>query len=391
MRIATPSAIGDHNKYAILELIKNHDGIAREEIARTLALSAPAVSKNVNALIEAGIIYENGTAETQMGRKPMLLYYNSRLMYVVSAEIMPQGIRGALADFAGNIMTLEERPSNVEDSVEGILSSVTELIRFLCEQRPVESEIACLCVASPGCTDSTTLFNLLATYQPEWADVDLAAELESRLGITTIVRNDVELDLTGECWRGAGIECKNILLVKYGDGFACRAMVDGHMFRGARCMAGEIGYLITDIGQVRDAFRSPGVLEQRLSRDIFAEYRRQAGNGADLPQTIKFPWLLRRANEGDALAERFVREAVDLIAVAVNNTVLVLNPEMIILAGDAAEMRKSDVEHMGKVLARNCPMAPVIKRANLGKNAGIYGGIRVALQYADKKLVELWK
>lgn len=391
MHIATPSAIGDHNKYAILELIKNHDGISREELARTLALSTPAVSKNVNALIEAGIIYENGTAETQMGRKPMLLYYNSRLMYVVSAEIMPQGIRGALADFAGNIMVLEERPSNVEDSVEAILASVTELIRSLCDQRPVESEVACVCVASPGCTDSTTFFNLLSTYQEAWADVNLMEELESRLGITAIVRNDVELNLTGECWRGAGRECKNILLVTYGDGFACRAMVDGHMFRGARCMAGEIGYLITSIDQVRDTFRSPGVLEQRLSRDIFAEYRRLAGDGADLPAVIKFPWLLRRANEGDALAERFVREATDLIAVAVNNAVLVLNPEMIILAGDAAELRKSDVAHIADVLERSCPMAPVIQRAHLGKNAGIYGGIRVALQHADKKLVELWK
>ena len=126
------------------------------------------------------------------------------------------------------------------------------------------------------------------------------------------------------------------------------------MLHGARYLAGEIGYLITGVDQLRPSFRSPGALEQRLSRDIFTEYREKVGISTAMPETIRFPWLLRRANDGDEVAARFVQEAIDLISIAVNNAVLVLNPEMIILAGDAAEFRKSDVQRMRDVLQRSC-------------------------------------
>ena len=390
-RIATPSAIGDNHKYAILKLIKSNSGIARDEIARALQLSVPAVSKNVTALIEAGIVYESGTVATQLGRKPTLLYYNTRLLYVASIEIMPQGIRGVLADSVGNIVLMDEKPSQVHDSAEAILKSAIATIAYLCDHRPVESEVACICVASPGCSDTANRFNLLSTYQEDWSDIDLSGEIKSHFGIPTILRNDVELDLAGECWRGAGRGCNNILLIKYGDGFACRAMVDGNLLHGARYLAGEIGYLITGVDQLRPSFRSPGALEQRLSRDIFTEYREKVGISTAMPETIRFPWLLRRANDGDEVAARFVQEAIDLISIAVNNAVLVLNPEMIILAGDAAEFRKSDVQRMRDVLQRSCPMAPIIRRADLGNNTSIYGGICVALEHAEQKLADLWK
>lgn len=60
MKIYNPTDIGDRNKLSILRLIKENDGISRQEISRRLHLSAPAVSNNVSALIENGIVYENG-------------------------------------------------------------------------------------------------------------------------------------------------------------------------------------------------------------------------------------------------------------------------------------------------------------------------------------------
>ena len=60
MKIYNPTDIGDRNKLMILRLIKVYDGISRQEISKRMHLSAPAVSNNVAALIENGIVYENG-------------------------------------------------------------------------------------------------------------------------------------------------------------------------------------------------------------------------------------------------------------------------------------------------------------------------------------------
>ena len=116
-------------------------------------------------------------SQRSWAEKPTLLYYNTRLLYVASIEIMPQGIRGVLADSVGNIVLMDEKPSQVHDSAEAILKSAIATIAYLCDHRPVESEVACICVASPGCSDTANRFNLLSTYQEDWSDIDLSGRL----------------------------------------------------------------------------------------------------------------------------------------------------------------------------------------------------------------------
>ena len=77
MKVLNPTDIGDQNKLSILQIIKENDGISRQEISKRLKLSAPAVSKNIAALLETGIIREAGIDSTSMGRKPIQLKYNA--------------------------------------------------------------------------------------------------------------------------------------------------------------------------------------------------------------------------------------------------------------------------------------------------------------------------
>ena len=51
MKVLNPTDIGDQNKLSILQIIKENDGISRQEISKRLKLSAPAVSKNIAALL----------------------------------------------------------------------------------------------------------------------------------------------------------------------------------------------------------------------------------------------------------------------------------------------------------------------------------------------------
>ncbi len=101
MKIYNPTDIGDRNKLMILRLIKVYDGISRQEISKRMHLSAPAVSNNVAALIENGIVYENGCDDTSLGRKPRQLSYKGDLYYVISVELMPKKVRAGIADQYG--------------------------------------------------------------------------------------------------------------------------------------------------------------------------------------------------------------------------------------------------------------------------------------------------
>lgn len=103
MKIYNPTDIGDRNKLMILRLIKVYDGISRQEISKRMHLSAPAVSNNVAALIENGIVYENGCDDTSLGRKPRQLSYKGDLYYVISVELMPKKVRAGIADLYGEV------------------------------------------------------------------------------------------------------------------------------------------------------------------------------------------------------------------------------------------------------------------------------------------------
>jgi len=377
--------VGDNNKFTILKLIKNSNGISRQDISRTLKLSAPAVSKNVAALISAGIIREEGTNETRLGRKPVLLKYNSNLMYVLGIEIMPRGLRGAISDLSGNIISQHNVPSDIEKGTDAVLARLRELIEFLRDKKPEGGDITTAGIAVPGLTDKKIDFNLISTFIDEWNAVDVKGFVEDNFQISAIVMNDVELDLIGECWIGAGKDYKNIVMVKYGDGFAARSMINGELLTGANRAAGEIGYYLPSIRDVRKGFYSPGVTENKLCREVLKKYN------ANSKKKISFSELLKKADEGDVSARFIVEEVIDDLAVIINNVVLVIDPEVVILGSEAAFLRDQDISRIKDILCKTSPVVPEIRVSQLRENAGVMGGIKVAIASAEENLINYWK
>ena len=76
-----------------------------------LHLSAPAVSNNVAALIENGIVYENGCDDTSLGGKQRQLSYKGDLYYVISVELMPKKVRAGIAECTVKFSSGQKRRS----------------------------------------------------------------------------------------------------------------------------------------------------------------------------------------------------------------------------------------------------------------------------------------
>ena len=390
MVITSVSSVGDTNKYAILKEIRSRDGISRDQLAHELKLSPPAVSKNVSSLIASGIIYEHGTAGSGVGRKPVMLYYNYNIMYVIGVEIMPQGIRGALADFQGNILADCSALSEIKISTRKTLDNLQYVIDHLINESPSPEKVRCICIASPGSGRNATKFNLLSEYQQDWEDLDLAEYLKDKYKSDIIVMNDVELDLIGEHWKGAGKGRDNILMLKYGDGFACRTMINGSLFFGANHMAGDIGLFVQSYSGGKKEFSLPGSMEHRLCSNLDQSY---VLSGGTIPEntTVNLRWLIRRAGKDDPAAKKLMGSILEDIAVVLTNTILILNPELVILGGSAAYFSESDVKLLTDFLKANTPYPPQVSTSKLLERSGIYGAIRTAIDRAETYLAELWK
>ena len=91
------------------------------------------------------------------------------------------------------------------------------------------------------------------------------------------------------------------------------------------------------------------------------------------------------------MSKSLLTEIIGRIAVIITNTVLVLNPEIVILGGIASKFSDNTIGRIESVLQRTCPFVPRIVVSKLGIDAPVIGGIKVALEGAEKQLVTYWK
>jgi len=383
LKVLNPTDIGDQNKLSILQIIKENDGISRQEISKRLKLSAPAVSKNIAALLETGIIWEAGIDETSMGRKPIQLKYNASIMYVMGIEMMPNEIRGAIADLYGNTIAWETKPLSLENGVTAVLNQLDEVIDKLILQKAEGSKLAAIVIGVPALTGQEDLNDLFITYLPEWKDIDLKHYVEERYQVKTEIMNDVELALMGECAEGEGRVSDNILFIKYGEGFAARAVIDGNLLKGYNMAAGEIGYYLEDISKLTGDFVCPGRIEQELCKAAIRKKEYEGYSGIE--------YLQKQSGQGNTESEQALERIINRIAVIIANTVLVLNPEIVILGGIASKFNEDTILKIESVLRRTCPFVPKIAVSQLGIDAPVIGGIKIALESAEKQLITYWK
>ena len=381
LKIYNPTDIGDRNKLSILRLIKNHDGISRQEISKRLHLSAPAVSNNVSALIENGIVYENGRDDTTLGRKPRQLSYRGDLYYVISVELMPKKVRAGIADLYGNIKFWEEREVSIENGVNEVLSQLDTVIDALIEKKKNDIEIIAIAIGVPALTGQNDLNDLFSTYLSDWKNVDLKEHIFQKYRIEAIIVNDVELALIVEREKGVGKKQTNIIYIKYGEGFAARAVVDGYLLKGNNMAAGELGYYLESLEQLTEGFVCPGRFEQEICKDIFSKYG----------ETDSPAGLLAHIQRKDKNAEEIVKKIIQKIAVVIANTVLMLNSEMVILGGVSQIFTEKNLAEIKEILEKICPFVPEVVPSKLGIDAPIIGGVKVALDYAEEQIVMLWK
>ena len=186
----------------------------------------------------------------------------------------------------------------------------------------------------------------------------------------------------GEREKGDGRDQQNIIYIKYGEGFAARAIVDGYLLKGNNMAAGELGYYTEMEDELTEGFVCPGRFERDICDKVLKEYKKDS---VDLVKLEKL------AADGDLKAAAIVKRIIHKIAIAIANTVLMLNSEVVILGGMSEAFTQQNIHEIKTVLEKICPFVPEVVVSKLGVNAPVIGGVKVALDYAEEQIVMLWK
>ena len=164
---------------------------------------------------------------------------------------------------------------------------------------------------------------------PAWTAARLSAiPIGQQLPI--VVENDVRAMSYGEAALGAGSDYSSLLCVAVGTGIGGGIVMDGKLWRGVTCGAGEIGYLVVDWQDDK-----PVLLDQFASGPaIERAWRRASQSDEQLPLTA----ISHRARAGDKIAAAVIERKAMQFGFILGGYVTSLNPEAVVIGGGVAQI-----------------------------------------------------
>lgn len=391
--IGRPRLLRDFNAHHILRLLRMHGPCSRADLVRYSGLSAPTISSGVAYLKENGLVVAMGLGPSKGGRPPDLLRFNSKAAYVAGADIGTSLVKIAIADLDGNVTEKGAFRTHFRSTPDHVVSLIASGIQRLCIRKriPVKRLLA-LAVGVPGITDVQKGIVISAPILPRWRSVPLRQILQDKIGVRALVENDVNLAALGEGRCGIARGVKNFVFLTVGTGIGAGIFINGHLYHGADWAAGEIGYLyVPGTEESPLAILNPGPLEGMIgAKAIERAWQNlavQGGNGASVPPVrIDGAGILDMAENGNEAAGKILSQTARVLADAVTNLSVVLNPSLVVLGGRIGS-RPALFKATCRIIERNEFCRPHLAVSTLATEASMLGAVHLALSSAERKIL----
>jgi len=317
-----------HNRRVVIEAIRTNGALSRAAIARLTALSSQTVSNIVEELEAAGLLKPEPTQKGTRGQPAVPYSIDPDGGYSIGLQLDHQLLVGVVTDLAGTIRARVEhnvdRPTPAE-AMPLLAAMPTDLARSFRFDR---TRLLGIGMAMPGPFDVFGLTSVGPTALPGWQDFPLATELEKMTGIAVTVENDATAAAIGERLYGVARNLSSFVYLFIGTGLGAGLFLDGHLYKGSRHNAGEVGHMVVRPGGLACGCGKRGCLERYVS--LRAAYESLALPDLDHASPELLEELLAR---GDSRIEGWIATAAEPLRLAINVLELALDPETVVLGG----------------------------------------------------------
>jgi predicted NBD/HSP70 family sugar kinase len=330
-RSGSLGSLRQRNRLRVLEAIRGRDAVSRAGIARETGLAPSTVSNLVGELQREGLVVERDDrpAAAQGGRPPVMLTLDPRAGAVLGLHFDHSVLRVALGDLGHTILAEAHREVDVDRDAAAGLDAAAALVDEVLDEAGVEHERvlgAGVALAAPMESDGVTVGS--STIMPGWVGLDVAGELERRLGLSVHVENDANLGALAESILGAGRGASEMAYVMLSGGIGCGLILHGRLYRGAGGTAGEIGHVLVDEHGRLCRCGNRGCLETFAGAHALLELLDRDGTTVD--------GLVELATGGDPACRRLVADAGRVVGGAVAALCNQFNPGRVVVGGELA-------------------------------------------------------
>lgn len=391
-QIVNPKIQNKINRSIIFHYIRENGPVSRIKVSKELKISAPAVSRVINKLIENKFLVEIGKIKTKSGKRPILLKINENKGHIIAIDLSTEELKIAITNFSGKIIKKYQgfRITNSKDIEKKLIDKINKVIKEFYQKSQRDgnnSKIEAICVGVAANIDTTTGKILSVPLYESWIDINFKKILNDAFKIPVYVEEDIFLSVLAEKKYGEGKKYDDIIFIEVSIGIGAGIIIDNHIIKGSSGLAGQIGFIITNPKDIGYNSNNRGYLEnfasiqsmkriaiERIKQGEHTIITRMANNDVN---KIDATMICNAAIKGDELANDIITETVNLLSIAIINLILIINPQIIVIGGEICnlpEVNRLFIKPIIENVKKSIPFKiPAIKLFSLGEDANLLG------------------
>ena len=327
-----------HNRRVILTALQDMGACSRKEISVATGLDQATVTRVIGPLLDDGVVEEVGLVRGGRGRRSINLDFSVSGGNILCLRLQRRSFSVGVFNLRGDVVETAEIPIQRGSSAK---QTFAEIISVMDRRIAKLERVDGIGVAVPGPFLERDEKVILMTESPEWQGFDIVPELRARYReVPVYSTHDAKAAALAE-WRqhARALEARVLLYVSAGQGIGSALVVDGHVYRGAQGLAGELGHIsISADGQLCKC-GNRGCLELFTSRiSLLRAIRQRASDNAETPLTADadFAQVLQAYGSGETLAVEEVNRVARYLAQGIINCINFANPDLVVIGDEYA-------------------------------------------------------
>ncbi|HZK12263.1 MAG TPA: ROK family protein [Atribacterota bacterium] len=265
--------------------------------------------------------------------------------YSIGVDLGGTNITSAIINRQGEIASSLKIRTLAEKGKEATIKRIIKAIyENIAQSAIAPDDIIGIGIGAPGPLDIKRGIINFAPNLPGWRDVPLKKILEDKFNMKIFLENDANAAAWGERCFGAGQGINDLVCFTLGTGIGGGIIIDGKIYHGNNCGAGELGHMTVNKSGPRCNCGNYGCLEayssatgvknriiDRIKKGIKSEFLNFDND--NLFDSLRLKSIFQAARKGDILTSDIVEDAISYLGIAIANIANILNPEMVVLVG----------------------------------------------------------
>lgn len=358
------------NRTLVLRLLYRQGLCSRADLARLSGLKRATITNIISELIQCGIVKEEGILSGQKGRRSIGIRLNGEKYKVIGIMLRRDSYSIGLFGLNNKIDQIKVFPIGWEEKKQSVIEEMKENIKKAVGQS--KGKVLAIGVAVPGPYRQRDGKILFITNMTGFGDVSILQALQKDLDLPIFIENDANTGVIAQRWKySKEQEVKDIVYVLAGQGIGSGIISEGRLMRGAMGMAGEMGHCSINFQGPVCECGNRGCLELYCSMHVLLESLKKriiSGELTMLKENFSYEDVSNAIRQGDSVAMEEYEKVCRFLAVGIVNIANQINPGMIIIGDELADLNKEKFLRMIKAYAGRLVSSSVLEKVEIKVN-----------------------